>query len=38
MKTFNELPAGIAGKVVAVLVKDEEPIDVNRPLFKVVPV
>ncbi|MFN6109294.1 MAG: acetyl-CoA carboxylase biotin carboxyl carrier protein [Planctomycetota bacterium] len=37
MKTFNELPAGIAGKVVAVLVKDEEPIDVNRPLFKVVP-
>jgi acetyl-CoA carboxylase biotin carboxyl carrier protein len=38
MKTFSELPAGIAGKVVAVLVKDEEPIDVNRPLFKVVPV
>lgn len=38
MKTFNELPAGVAGKVVAVLVKDEEPIDVNRPLFKVVPV
>jgi acetyl-CoA carboxylase biotin carboxyl carrier protein len=38
MKTFNELPAGISGKVVAVLVKDEEPIDVNRPLFKVVPV
>ncbi|MFN9342654.1 MAG: acetyl-CoA carboxylase biotin carboxyl carrier protein [Planctomycetota bacterium] len=38
MKPFNELPAGIAGKVVAVLVKDEEPIDVNRPLFKVVPV
>lgn len=38
MKTFNELPAGVSGKVVAVLVKDEEPIDVNRPLFKVVPV
>ncbi|MFN9750064.1 MAG: acetyl-CoA carboxylase biotin carboxyl carrier protein [Planctomycetota bacterium] len=38
MKTINELPAGIAGKVVAFLVKDEEPIDVNRPLFKVVPV
>lgn len=37
MKTFNELPAGVAGKVVAVLVKDEEPIDVNRPLFKVIP-
>ncbi|MFM7115441.1 MAG: acetyl-CoA carboxylase biotin carboxyl carrier protein [Planctomycetota bacterium] len=38
MKTFNELPAGVSGKVVAVLVKDDEPIDVNRPLFKVVPV
>ena len=38
MKTFNELPAGVSGKVVAMLVKDEEAIDVNRPLFKVVPV
>ncbi len=37
MKTFNELPAGVAGKIVAVLVKDEEPVDVNKPLFKVVP-
>lgn len=38
MKTFNELPAGVAGKVIAVLVKDEEAIDVNRPLFKIAPV
>lgn len=37
MKTFNELPAGVAGKIVAVLVKDEEPVDVNKPLFKVLP-
>ncbi len=37
MKTFNEMPAGIAGKVVEVLVKDEEPVDVNKPLFKLVP-
>ena len=37
MKTFNELPAGVAGKVVAVLVKDEESVDVNKPLFKLAP-
>ncbi|HMP80341.1 MAG TPA: acetyl-CoA carboxylase biotin carboxyl carrier protein [Pirellulaceae bacterium] len=37
MKTFNELPAGVSGKIVAVLVKDDEPVDVNKPLFKVVP-
>lgn len=35
MKTFNELPAGVSGKIVAVLVQNEEPIDVNKPLFKV---
>ena len=37
MKTFNELPAGVSGKIAAVLVKDQEPVDVNKPLFKVVP-
>ncbi|MEC9093382.1 MAG: acetyl-CoA carboxylase biotin carboxyl carrier protein [Planctomycetota bacterium] len=35
MKTFNELPAGVSGKIVAVLVKNEEAVDVNKPLFKV---
>ena len=35
MKMFNEIPAGIYGKVVAVLVKNEEAVDVNKPLFKV---
>lgn len=35
MKTFNELPAGVSGKIVAVLVQNEEPVDVNKPLFKV---
>ena len=35
MKMFNEIPAGISGKVVAVLVKNEEAVDVNKPLFKV---
>lgn len=37
MKTFNELPAGVSGKIVEVLCKDEDPVDVNKPLFKVVP-
>lgn len=35
MKMFNEIPAGVAGKVVSVLVKNEEAVDVNKPLFKV---
>ena len=35
MKMFNEIPAGISGKVVAVLGKNEEAVDVNKPLFKV---
>jgi acetyl-CoA carboxylase biotin carboxyl carrier protein len=37
MKTFNELPAGVSGKIAAVLVKEEESVDVNKPLFKVIP-
>ncbi|MBW3599265.1 MAG: acetyl-CoA carboxylase biotin carboxyl carrier protein [Planctomycetes bacterium] len=35
MKTFNEIPAGVSGVVVAVLAKNEEPVDFDRPLFKV---
>ncbi len=37
MKTFNELPAGVSGKIAAILVKDQDPVDVNKPLFKIVP-
>jgi acetyl-CoA carboxylase biotin carboxyl carrier protein len=37
MKMFNEIPAGVSGKIVACLVKNEEPVDVNRQLFKVLP-
>jgi acetyl-CoA carboxylase biotin carboxyl carrier protein len=37
MKTFNELPAGVSGKIAAILVKEEEAVDVNKPLFKVIP-
>lgn len=34
MKMFNEIPAGIAGKIVEICVKDGEAVDVNKPLFK----
>lgn len=37
MKMFNEIPAGISGKVVACLVKNEDPVDVGKPLFKIAP-
>jgi acetyl-CoA carboxylase biotin carboxyl carrier protein len=37
MKMFNEIPAGLSGKIAEVLVKDGEPVDNNRPLFRVVP-
>ena len=35
MKVFNELPAEVRGKIVAVLVDDQSPVDVGKPLFKV---
>lgn len=35
MKVFNEIPAEVRGKIVAVLVNDEEPVEFGRPLFKV---
>ena len=35
MKVFNELAAEIRGKIVAVLVDDQSPVDVGKPLFKV---
>jgi acetyl-CoA carboxylase biotin carboxyl carrier protein len=35
MKVFNEIPAEVSGRIVAVLVEDEEPVDFGRPLFKV---
>lgn len=35
MKTFNEIPAEIRGKIVAVLVEDGEHVDTDKPLFKV---
>lgn len=37
MKMFNEIPAGVSGKIVACLVNNEDPVDANKPLFKVEP-
>ena len=34
MKVFNEIPAEIKGRVVAVLAEDEEPVEFGKPLFK----
>ena len=35
MKVFNEIPAEVRGKIVGVLVQNEEAVDFGRPLFKV---
>ena len=35
MKVFNEIPAEMRGKVVQVLVKNEEAVDFGKPLFKI---
>ena len=35
MKVFNEIPAEIRGRIVAVLVDDEEAVEFGKPLFKV---
>lgn len=34
MKTFSEIPAGVSGVIAAMLVRDEEPVDVDKPLFR----
>ena len=35
MKVFNEIPAEVRGKIVAVLVDNEEPVEFGKPLYKV---
>lgn len=35
MKVFNEIPAEVSGKIVAVLAENGEPIEFGQPLFKV---
>jgi acetyl-CoA carboxylase biotin carboxyl carrier protein len=35
MKVFNQIPAEVSGKVIAVLVENGEPVEYGQPLFKV---
>jgi acetyl-CoA carboxylase biotin carboxyl carrier protein len=35
MKVYNEIPAEMSGKVVAILVENGEPVEYGQPLFKV---
>ncbi len=35
MKVFNEIPAECAGKVVAILVENGDPVEYGQPMFKV---
>lgn len=35
MKVFNEIPAEISGKVVAVLVDNEQSVEFGKPMFKI---
>ncbi|MFM7036070.1 MAG: acetyl-CoA carboxylase biotin carboxyl carrier protein [Planctomycetia bacterium] len=37
MKVFNEIPSGVSGKVVAVLVENGAPVEFGQPLIKVDP-
>ncbi len=37
MKVFNEIPAECSGKVVEILVADQEPVDFGKPMFRIQP-
>jgi acetyl-CoA carboxylase biotin carboxyl carrier protein len=37
MKVFNEIPAECRGKIVEVLVKDQQAVDFGKPMFRVQP-
>ena len=34
MKVFNEIPAEVSGKIVAVLVENGEPVEFGQPLVQ----
>lgn len=38
MKVFNEIPAEVSGRIVAVLVENGAPVEYGQPLFQVAPV
>jgi acetyl-CoA carboxylase biotin carboxyl carrier protein len=35
MKVYNEIPAEVSGKIVAVLIDNGDPVEYGQPLFKV---
>lgn len=35
MKVFNEIPAEVRGRVVAIMVDDDEPLEFGKPMFKI---
>lgn len=37
MKVFNEIPAECRGKIVEILVNDQDPVDFGKPMFRVQP-
>ena len=37
MKVFNEIPAGVSGQIVSVLVENGAPVEFGQPLIKVDP-
>jgi acetyl-CoA carboxylase biotin carboxyl carrier protein len=37
MKVFNEIPAGVSGQVVAILVENGAPVEFGQPLVKIDP-
>ncbi|MEM6470698.1 MAG: acetyl-CoA carboxylase biotin carboxyl carrier protein [Planctomycetota bacterium] len=37
MKVFNEIPAECSGKIVEILVADQDPVDFGKPMFRVQP-
>jgi acetyl-CoA carboxylase biotin carboxyl carrier protein len=37
MTVFNEIPAEVSGRIVAVLVQSGDPVEFNQPLFRVEP-
>ena len=37
MKVFNEIPAECSGKVIEILVADQEPVDFGKPMFRIQP-
>jgi acetyl-CoA carboxylase biotin carboxyl carrier protein len=37
MKVFNEIPAECAGRIIAVLAQNGDPVEFNQPLYRVEP-